>query len=144
MTVYIHCKTDYRIAGSIRRGLIFTVFVVDKHPWKLNQRIIKTVTFFASCQSRRRPYRPHMAMLQYFPEVSLLSTSLCSDPLGCRSVTYTRVLSDSCLPYRFVDVSPSRDSPSSKDLAHMCSTKVTLYCYQRVNFSRHLPVHENE
>ena len=30
----------YRIAGIIRGGLIFAVFAVDKHPRKLNPRII--------------------------------------------------------------------------------------------------------
>ena len=30
----------YRIAGIIRGGLIFAVFTVDKHPRKLNPRII--------------------------------------------------------------------------------------------------------
>ena len=76
---------------------------------------------------------------------SLTILSQLSDPLGCHPLAYTVVLLWELPPTSLCRRVSISELPSSKNLAHVWSTKTTLCGYQRVlmNFLWHLPVLEN-
>ena len=90
-----------RFSGSISIAKIYPANI-----------IIRLLHCLELCQSRRRPYRPHMALLQYFrPATKSCQTRRAHCLLWVASLSPTlQFFSDSCLPYRFVDVEPCNTS----------------------------------
>ena len=165
---YVPCSRYYS------RGLIFTVFTVHKHLQKLNQRIIKIVTSFTSCQSRGGLYRPHMTLLQYLPpwdksveyflahvtwQVQCFYHALKTGSTSVKSLRYTTdhrfffdychgiaMHSVGCLSLACTLVFLQQSPPISLSCSTWPTCEVlrsTLYRYQQVDFSRHLPVCKN-